>query len=154
MKSYIRITIYSIIIIGISIYLLQFKETFNPKLEHIMPARDGLSLEFSTSVIKTDKGYIVRLKNVTTGASEQGRNINVRMDVVIDTPNKKVADAMGINKARTAAAITDAVAATGPETLRTNYGKEILKKNIEKSLIATYGQEAAQGIYFENFIYE
>lgn len=154
MKRKVRLILYSIAAILICIYLLQFKQTFNPRLEHIIPQKDTPSLEFTSSVSRSDKGYIVRLQNVTAGTSESGRNIFVRMDVVIGTPNKKTADSMGMNKARTAAAITEAVVLTGPDTLRTQYGKEILKRNIEKTISSAYGAEAAQDIYFENFIYE
>ncbi|QAR34317.1 hypothetical protein EP073_13130 [Geovibrio thiophilus] len=154
MKKYILRILYIILAVLLMTYIFQFRQSFVPMFENMIDNNKSVFRSYSSKVVKTGSEYQVQLKDVVGTTSEEGRSVYVRLDVTISTDSKSTAEEMNKKADNTAAAVTEAIGMTAPSLLNTPQGKEILKQNIERTLTETYGQEAAKGIYFENFVYQ
>ncbi|MGE4496639.1 MAG: flagellar basal body-associated protein FliL [Deferribacterales bacterium] len=154
MKKYILRALYIILAVLLLIYIFQFRQSFVPMFENMIDNDKSVFRSYSSKTVKIGSEYHVQLKDVVGTTSEGGRSVYVRLDVTISTENGKAAGLMGKNTDSTAAAVTEAISMTSPSMLDSPAGKETLKRNIERTLTAAYGPEAAKDIYFENFVYQ
>lgn len=149
-----RRIIYIIILILFSIFLSQYRQSFVPLFENILSERRGVLQFYKTELVKTRGGYQVRLRDIVGTSSSEKSSVYIRMDLVIDTENKKLAEEMKNKSDYTVATIREAMDNVSPEMLSTTSGKEALKQNIEKKINDKFGDGAVGNIYFENFVYE
>ncbi|MCD8492556.1 MAG: flagellar basal body-associated FliL family protein [Geovibrio sp.] len=154
MKKYFLRTLFIILAVLLMMYIFQFRQSFVPMFENIIDNNKSIFQSYSAKVVKTGNEYNVQLKDVIGTTSEGSRSVYVRLDVTISAGSRKAAEEMGGKAGNTVAAVTEAISMTAPSILDTPEGKNILKRNIERTLTEAYGPEAAKDIYFENFVYQ